>query len=116
MSDLVVSQLTKEFPTAEGVLQILHGVDLTLACGDAVAVTGPSGSGKSTLLYILGTLETPTAGEVTILGQEPFSLSSAQLAQFRNEHIGFIFQDHHLRMNLRMTLRMNLRMNHALPT
>ena len=64
--------------------------------GEALAVTGPSGSGKSTLLYILGTLERPTAGSVRLLGEDAFARSDAELARYRNQKIGFIFQDHHL--------------------
>jgi lipoprotein-releasing system ATP-binding protein len=64
--------------------------------GDSLAVTGPSGSGKSTLLYILGALDQATSGSVTLDGTDPFTLSVAQQAHFRNQQIGFIFQDHHL--------------------
>ena len=64
--------------------------------GEALAVTGPSGSGKSTLLYILGTLERPTSGSVRLLGEDAFARSDAELARYRNQKIGFIFQDHHL--------------------
>lgn len=95
-SELSVHGLTKEFPTAAGPLQILRGVDLQLARGDAVAVTGPSGSGKSTLLYIVGTLDRPSSGSVTLLGVDPFAGTVAELARFRNENVGFVFQDHHL--------------------
>ena len=96
MPDLAVAQLTREFAGADGALSILRGVDLSMNRGDALAITGPSGSGKSTLLYIIGTLDEPTSGEVSILGQNPFALSAAQQAAFRNANIGFIFQDHHL--------------------
>jgi lipoprotein-releasing system ATP-binding protein len=95
-TDLCVLGLTKEFPAGTGTLQILRGVDLQLKRGDAVAVTGPSGSGKSTLLYIVGTLDRPMSGTVRLLGQDPFSIDAAALAEFRNRNIGFIFQDHHL--------------------
>jgi lipoprotein-releasing system ATP-binding protein len=95
-SDLSVNGLTKEFSSAAGPLEILRGIDLQLQRGDALAITGPSGSGKSTLLYVLGTLDRPTSGEVRILGQDPFQMDSAALAGYRNENIGFIFQDHHL--------------------
>jgi lipoprotein-releasing system ATP-binding protein len=93
---LSVRQLSKDYVTAGGSLSILRGLDLTMDRGDAVAITGPSGSGKSTLLYILGTLDAPTLGTVTLEGQDPFRLSQAQQAEFRNHKIGFIFQDHHL--------------------
>lgn len=94
--DLVVRGLTREFPVAAGTLSILRGVDITLDRGASLAVTGPSGSGKSTFLYIVGVLDSPTAGNVEILGANPFELSRAEQAAFRNEHIGFVFQDHHL--------------------
>ncbi len=94
--DLAVAGLTKEFVSEAGRLSILNGVDLTLRRGEALAVTGPSGSGKSTLLHILGALDRPSAGNVRILGDDPFARSDAQLAGFRNAKIGFVFQDHHL--------------------
>lgn len=62
--------------------------------GEAVAVMGPSGSGKSTLLYLLGALEPPTSGTITIDGKNPFELAEKELASFRNRQIGFVFQDH----------------------
>ncbi|MCH7987594.1 MAG: ABC transporter ATP-binding protein [Planctomycetes bacterium] len=95
-SDLTLSEITKEFSGVAGTLQILRGVELNLKRGNALAITGPSGSGKSTLLYIIGTLEQPTSGSVNILGDDPFTLGAAELADFRNRNIGFIFQDHHL--------------------
>lgn len=91
---LQVENLTKEYPTPRGPLPILAAVNLTFERGDAVAIMGPSGSGKSTLLYIIGALETPTAGTVTLDGQNPFQLNEAQQAGFRNQKIGFVFQDH----------------------
>jgi len=65
-----------------------------MAAGEAVSIVGPSGSGKSTLLYILGALEPPTSGTVTLDGQDPFTFNSRDLAAFRNSQIGFVFQDH----------------------
>ena len=91
---LVVENLTKEYRTPGGALPILSGVSLTLKRGDAVAVMGPSGSGKSTLLYILGALEPPTSGSVTLDGRNPFALDERRLATFRNREVGFLFQDH----------------------
>jgi len=91
---LQVTGLTKTYPTPRGPLPVLDGVSLTLPPGDAIAVTGPSGSGKSSLLYILGALETPTSGRVTLGDRDPFTLSPNALAAFRNEQIGFVFQDH----------------------
>jgi lipoprotein-releasing system ATP-binding protein len=93
---LALDGLTKEYETASNRLAVLRGVTLRMNRGDALAVTGPSGSGKSTLLYIVGTLDEPSSGSVSILGQNPFAKSTAELAAFRNKHIGFIFQDHHL--------------------
>jgi lipoprotein-releasing system ATP-binding protein len=91
---LQVTDLSKEYPTPRGPLPILSGVSLSLARGDAVSIMGPSGSGKSTLLYILGALESPTHGTVTLDGQDPFQLPEKKLAAFRNEKVGFVFQDH----------------------
>lgn len=93
---LVVRDLCKTFDGVAGPLEILRGVNLEMKRGEATAVTGPSGSGKSTLLYIIGTLDTPTSGSVQILDRDPFQLSPKELAWFRSESIGFIFQDHHL--------------------
>lgn len=83
-----------EYPSPGGALRVLEEVSLKLDRGDAVAVMGPSGSGKSTLLYVLGALETPTSGSVTLEGQDPFRLGQKDLAEFRNRKIGFLFQDH----------------------
>jgi lipoprotein-releasing system ATP-binding protein len=91
---LVVENLSKEYRTPGGALAILSGVTLSLNRGEAAAVMGPSGSGKSTLLYILGALEPPTAGTVTLDGQNPFALGERELAAFRNREVGFLFQDH----------------------
>ncbi len=93
---LQVERLSKQYETPAEPLTILRDVSFTLGPGEALAIMGPSGSGKSTLLYILGALEAPTSGSVRIGGQDPFSLSSAALAAFRNRQVGFIFQDHHL--------------------
>ena len=93
---LAVEHVAKSFPTAHQALQVLRDVSLTLSRGDSVAIVGPSGSGKSTLLQILGTLDRPDSGSVAIDGQDPFALHEGELAKFRNQHIGFVFQDHHL--------------------
>ncbi len=93
---LVIENVGKEYPTRSGPLSVLTEVSLTLDRGEALAVTGPSGSGKSTLLHILGTLDRPTTGSVKLDGTDPFVLSDDALAAFRNRHIGFVFQDHHL--------------------
>jgi lipoprotein-releasing system ATP-binding protein len=93
---LNATNISKSYPTPRGELSILSDVSLTLQRGDAVAIMGPSGSGKSTLLYILGALERPTSGKVTLDGRDPYALSERQQAAFRNEHVGFVFQDHSL--------------------
>lgn len=79
-----------------GKLQILKGVDLHVQTGEIVTIVGASGAGKSTLLHIIGTLDQPAAGEVRINDIPVHSLSPQKLSAFRNEHIGFIFQFHHL--------------------
>ena len=91
---LEITDLTKDYPTPRGPLPILSNISLSLSRGDAVSIVGPSGSGKSTLLYILGALEPPTSGTVTLEGRNPFDLDERTLAAFRNKQIGFIFQDH----------------------
>ena len=91
---LEVTNLSKEYPSPRGPLSILSGIALSLARGDAVSIMGPSGSGKSTLLYILGALEPPTMGTVTLDGRNPYQMGEAELAAFRNKQIGFVFQDH----------------------
>jgi lipoprotein-releasing system ATP-binding protein len=86
--------LSKQYPTTNGSLAVLTDVSLSLASGDAAAIMGPSGSGKSTLLYILGALEPPTSGTVTLDGEDPFTRAPDERAAFRNRSIGFVFQDH----------------------
>ena len=91
---LKVTELSKEYPTPRGGLRVLSGVSFDMAPGDAAAIMGPSGSGKSSLLYILGGLEPPSSGTVTLDGRNPFQLKATDLAAFRNKEIGFVFQDH----------------------
>jgi lipoprotein-releasing system ATP-binding protein len=91
---LQVTSISKQYPTPRGPLSVLTDVSFSLAAGDAAAIMGPSGSGKSTLLYILGALEPPTSGTVTLDGRDPFLLDARALAAFRNDQIGFVFQDH----------------------
>ncbi len=79
-----------------GTLEVLKGVDLSVMPGEVVAIVGASGAGKSTLLHIAGTLDVPDKGEVSINGLSTKSMTAKQLAKFRNKHIGFIFQFHHL--------------------
>ena len=91
---LAVTKVGKEYPTPRGPLSVLSDVTFSLAPGEAAAITGPSGSGKSSLLYMLGALEPPSSGEITLGGQNPFTLPARGLADFRNGQIGFVFQDH----------------------
>jgi lipoprotein-releasing system ATP-binding protein len=91
---LHLSNVSKHYDTPGGRLVILSDVTLSLAAGQAAAITGPSGSGKSTLLYLLGALEAPSSGTITLGGQNPFALNAAAVADFRNREVGFVFQDH----------------------
>jgi len=91
---LKVDHVSKEYPSPNGPLKIVSDVSLSLARGDAVSIMGPSGSGKSTLLYLIGALEPPSSGTISLDGQNPFQLKEKELAGFRNKEIGFIFQDH----------------------
>jgi len=96
MDTLEVEDLTKQYPTPGEPLVVLNGVSLTLNSGESLAILGPSGSGKSTLLAIIGALDTPTSGKVRLSGVDPFELPENQLAGYRRDQVGFIFQDHHL--------------------
>lgn len=84
--------ITKSF----GSLQVLKGIDLTIGKGEVVSIVGPSGAGKTTLLQIMGTLDKADTGALTIDGMEVGSLSERRLSEFRNRHIGFVFQFHQL--------------------
>ena len=88
--------IRKVYPTLAEEIVVLDGVSFSMNAGENLAIVGPSGSGKSTLLQILGILDAPTSGSVRIGGQDPYQLNENQQARFRNERIGFIFQDHHL--------------------
>lgn len=96
MADLEVRNISKQYPTRGEPLVVLRDASLQLTLGENLAIVGPSGSGKSTLLHIVGTLDQPTSGEVSLDGTNPFALSESDLASFRNHNIGFIFQEHHL--------------------
>ena len=89
-----VRGLTKTIVTPTHTVEILRGIDLEIPRGQFAAIMGPSGSGKSSLLYVIGALEPPTSGTVTLEGQNPFELPAAALAAFRNRSVGFVFQDH----------------------
>lgn len=96
MADFAAHDIVKEFATPTQPLRILDGVSAELNRGENLAVIGPSGSGKSTFLHIAGTLDEPTSGTVSLLGNELNQIGQQHLADFRNENIGFVFQEHHL--------------------
>lgn len=91
-----VKNLTKTYETPGESIQVLDRLDLTLAAGETAAIVGPSGSGKSTLLNLLGALDRPTSGSITIGDQDISTFSEEQAAAFRNHSLGFIFQQQHL--------------------
>lgn len=96
VSDLIVDHVAKQYPTRGEPLVVLRDISFELSAGENVAILGPSGCGKSTLLHLIGTLDEPTAGTITLRGEDPFSMNEPKLAHFRNRNIGFVFQDHHL--------------------
>ena len=89
---VTVEKLVKHY----GTLTVVNNVSLEIAKGELIAITGPSGAGKSTLLHLMGALDSPDSGCVRINGTDVFALSSKKQARFRNEHLGFVFQFHHL--------------------
>ena len=91
---LIAKGVSKSYATANGPLPILAKASIEVKRGESVAVMGPSGCGKSTLLYLLGALEPPTDGTITIDGTDPYTLDERAQATFRGKHIGFVFQDH----------------------
>src|SRR5215510_14933164 len=93
-SMLKVSNVSKHYVTPRGPLTVLSEVSFSLSTGEAAAIMGPSGSGKSSLLYILGGLEPPSTGVISVDGRNLYGLGSSELAGFRNAEIGFVFQDH----------------------
>lgn len=95
-SILLTENLKKSFRTEAGMLNVLKGIDLQLNKGEFIAITGASGAGKSTLLHILGTIDRPTSGKVMYSGKNVFELDDDKLSLFRNSHVGFVFQFHHL--------------------
>jgi len=88
--------LKRSFRDAGGELTVLEGVDLTVAAAERVAIVGASGSGKTTLLQLLGGLDAPTAGEISICGKAMHRLADSERGRLRNEAIGFVYQFHHL--------------------
>ena len=93
---IAVSQVTKTYDSPAGKIAVLQDLDLRVAAGETVAIVGPSGSGKTTLLNLLGALDQPTAGSITIDGTPIGNLRPEAAARFRNRSIGFIFQLHYL--------------------
>lgn len=93
---LVAKNISKTYDEGKIRTQVLTGLDLTVNAGERIAIVGTSGSGKSTLLHILGGLDTPTDGEVWLHGQCLNTMNETQRGQMRNEHLGFVYQFHHL--------------------
>jgi lipoprotein-releasing system ATP-binding protein len=93
---LKLENISKQFGGNGQSLTVLRDVSFTANEGESIAITGPSGSGKSTLLHLIGTLDRPSSGSLTINAREPALLSDDELARFRNRVIGFVFQDHYL--------------------
>ena len=93
---LRIKGLRKVFRTGEQEIAPLDGIDLSVARGEMIAVIGPSGTGKSTFLHLLAALDTPTSGEVYFAGDSLKSLGEAELAEYRNHSVGFVWQRHHL--------------------
>ena len=97
MSALVsINNLTKTYQRGPEKVEVLHGVDLDIARGDFVALMGPSGSGKTTLLNLIGGLDVPSGGQITIDGERIDTMKGGQLAQWRSHHVGFVFQFYNL--------------------
>ena len=93
---LRVQHLGKSVQTSDGPLTILHDISFSVCAGESVAIVGASGSGKSTLLHLLGGLDRPSNGSVLVKGQLLSDLSEAQQGDLRNQHLGFVYQFHHL--------------------
>jgi lipoprotein-releasing system ATP-binding protein len=95
-SVLACHQLDKTFGDGDVALRILQGIDFTINSGERIAIMGASGSGKSTLLHLLGGLDEPTSGDISMAGKSLTSLSPVQLGRLRNKTLGFVYQFHHL--------------------
>ena len=93
---IVAEGLKKRFDQDGRTLEVLRGIDLTIAAGERVSIVGPSGAGKSTLLHCLGTLDLPSEGKLQIAGSDVLTLPRNQLAKLRGTKLGFVFQFHHL--------------------
>ena len=93
---IAVERLTKQVRDSTGTLTILHDIDFALEGRESAAIVGASGSGKSTLLHLLGGLETPSAGSVDLMGRDFAAMNAAAQGEWRNRHLGFVYQFHHL--------------------
>jgi lipoprotein-releasing system ATP-binding protein len=93
---IAASGIVKGYRTAAGYVPVLEGLDVTVGPGEMMAITGASGVGKSTLLHVLGTLDRPERGTLTIAGEDMLGLSESRLREARNRTLGFVFQFHHL--------------------
>lgn len=94
---LTLKSISKSYISPEGVrTDVLKGIDMQVAQGETIAITGPSGSGKSTLLNIIGTLDSPSEGDVILNGHNISKMNNIELSRVRNSEIGFVFQLHHL--------------------
>jgi len=96
MALVSIRNLTKTYQRGPERVEVLHGVDLDIAAGDFVALMGPSGSGKTTLLNLIGGLDTPSGGEITIDGQRIDTMKAGQLAHWRSQNVGYVFQFYNL--------------------
>jgi lipoprotein-releasing system ATP-binding protein len=93
---ITATRVTKTYASPAGPVTVLQDLDLEVAAGESVAIVGPSGSGKTTLLNLLGALDRPTSGSLRVAGEDLGTLDAAAAARFRNRHLGFVFQLHHL--------------------
>ncbi len=96
MPALILDKIQKQFPTPDKPVVVLRDIDLRMENGQSLAIVGPSGSGKSTLLHLIGTLDRPTAGQLTLDGRDLLAMNPQALADFRNLQLGFVFQEHYL--------------------
>jgi lipoprotein-releasing system ATP-binding protein len=93
---LSATNLCKSYVSGKLKTPVLHEINFSLQAGEIIALVGASGSGKSTLLHCLGTLDQPSSGQVSLMGQDPFALNENARGQLRNQHLGFVYQFHHL--------------------
>ena len=95
-SVLSCSGLGKVFRQGKVDVPVLGSIDLNVSTGESLAISGASGSGKSTLLHLLGGLDTPSSGQITLMGRDPFAISEDERCELRNSALGFVYQFHHL--------------------